>query len=93
LALPRQVISIPATLGLVFLIVKKGANVGVKALYFVIGILFVSILLFFKGKTDHSMTSEFSFLTAELRNRDSWHKREGCPLQPRTSKLSLKRRM
>ncbi len=70
--LPRQVISIPATIGLAFLIIKKGANVGVKALYFVIGILFISIVLFFMGKTDHAMTSEFSFFTAELRNRDSF---------------------
>ena len=29
--LPRQVISLPATIGLAFLIIKKGANVGVKA--------------------------------------------------------------
>lgn len=70
--MPRQVISIPATIGLAILIIKKGANVGVKALYFVIGILFVSILLFFLGKTEHSMSSEFSFLTAELRNRESF---------------------
>lgn len=70
--LPRQVISIPATIGLAILIIKKGANVGVKALYFVIGILFVSILMFFLGKTEHSMTSEFSFLTAELRNRENF---------------------
>ena len=72
LELPRQVISIPATLGLALLIVKKGANVGVKALYFVIGILFVSIVLFFLGKTEHRLTSEFSFLTAELRNGESF---------------------
>lgn len=70
--LPRQVISIPATIGLAFLIIKKGANVGVKALYFVIGILFISIALFFIGKTEHGLTSEFSFLTAELRNRESF---------------------
>ena len=70
--LPRQVISVPATIGLALLIIKKGANVGVKALYFVIGILFISITLFFLGKTDYSQTSDFSFLTAELRNRDSF---------------------
>ncbi len=70
--LPRQVISIPAMLGLAFLIVKKGANLGVKALYFVIGILFVSITLFFLGKTDHSLTSDFSLFSAEFRNMDSF---------------------
>ena len=70
--LPRQAISLPATIGLAILIIKKGANVGVKALYFVIGILAISITLFFLGKTDHSMTSGFSLMTAELRNRDSF---------------------
>ncbi len=48
--LPRQVISIPVMIGLAFLIIKKGANLGVKALYFVIGILAVSLVLFFLGK-------------------------------------------
>lgn len=69
---PRQVISIPAMIGLAILIVKKGANVGVKALYFVIGILFLSIVLFFLGKTDHSLTSEFSLFSAEFRNMDGF---------------------
>lgn len=70
--LPRQAISVPATFGLAILIIRKGANLGVKALYFVIGILFISILLFFLGKSEHGMTSEFSILTAELRNRESF---------------------
>ena len=70
--LPRQVISIPATIGLAFLIIKKGANVGVKALYFVIALLFISITLFFLGKTEYSMTSGFSLFSAEIRNRENF---------------------
>lgn len=66
--LPRQVISIPAMLGLGLLIIKKGANLGVKALYFVIAILFISILLFFLGKTSYNLENDFRFFSSELRN-------------------------
>ncbi len=70
--LPRQAISIPAMLGLALLIVKKGANLGVKALYFVIAILFVSITAFFVGSTDHAAVSSFSLFSAEFRNMNQF---------------------
>jgi amino acid transporter len=66
--LPRQVISIPMMLLLSLLILKKGANLGVKALYFVVALLAVSLVLFFMGTTSHSVTSEYSLGTAEFRN-------------------------
>jgi amino acid transporter len=47
--LPRQVISIPALGILAFIILRNGAGMGVKALYFVAGILFVALILFFMG--------------------------------------------
>ncbi|HUX58447.1 MAG TPA: amino acid permease [Bacteroidales bacterium] len=53
--LPRQVISLPVMVGLSFLILKKGANMGVKSLYVIVGILFISIVLFFLGKTDYGI--------------------------------------
>jgi amino acid transporter len=62
--LPRQVISIPAMIGLAVLILKKGASVGMKTLYVVVAILLVSLLLFFLGSTEHSQTETFSFLSA-----------------------------
>jgi amino acid transporter len=55
--LPRQAISIPVMLGLSFLILKKGASMGVKSLYVIVGILFISLLLFFVGSTDYSITN------------------------------------
>lgn len=70
--LPRQVISIPAMFLLSVLILKKGANLGVKALYFVIAILMVSLLLFFFGTTDYASVSEFSLMNADFRNTDSF---------------------
>ena len=45
--LPRQAISIPAMLLLGTLVLIKGANLGVKILYFVIAILFIALILFF----------------------------------------------
>jgi amino acid transporter len=48
--LPRQVISIPAMIGLAVLILTKGASLGVKTLYVVVVILILSLVLFFLGK-------------------------------------------
>ncbi len=58
--LPRQAISLPAMILLSFLILKKGANLGVKALYIVVTILLISLILFFLGKTGYSDTNEVS---------------------------------
>lgn len=66
--LPRQAISLPAMLGLAFLIIKKGANLGVKALYVVVGILLVSLVMFFLGNTGHADATTFDLSKAELRN-------------------------
>jgi len=49
IVLPRQVISIPATIILSLLIIFKGANIGLKALYAVVAILFISLICFFLG--------------------------------------------
>ncbi|MFC2097608.1 amino acid permease, partial [Bacteroidota bacterium] len=70
--LPRQVISLPAMAGLSFLILKKGADLGVKALYFIVGILFVSLIMFFIGKTDFAGSENVNFLSDSFRNMDSF---------------------
>ncbi|MCD4734986.1 MAG: amino acid permease, partial [Bacteroidales bacterium] len=51
--IPRQVISIPSLIFLAWLILKKGSSIGVKAIYFVVAILLLSLFLFFIGKTDY----------------------------------------
>ena len=56
--LPRQVISLPAMAILAGLILRKGANMGVKALYIVVAILFLSLFLFFIGKTEYASMVE-----------------------------------
>ncbi|NCB07739.1 MAG: amino acid permease, partial [Bacteroidia bacterium] len=66
--LPRQAISLPVMFLLAILIIKKGANLGVKALYFVVAILMVSLVFFFLGKPDHAETSVFNLANAQFRN-------------------------
>lgn len=70
--LPRQVISIPVMLLLSGLILKKGANLGVKALYFVVAILALSITLFFMGDTPYAQEYAFNLADAEMRNMDNF---------------------
>jgi len=72
LFLPRQVISIPAMFLLAMLIITKGANLGIKALYFVCAILGVSLVLFFMGSTEHAEISGFNLRVAEFRNMENF---------------------
>ena len=48
--LPRQFISLPAMGLLSWMILKRGAGMGVKMLYIVVMILFIALVLFFAGK-------------------------------------------
>ncbi len=66
--LPRQVISIPAMTLLAILIIIRGANVGVKALYIVAGILAISLVAFFFGSTAHAAANDYSLSMAQFRN-------------------------
>ena len=52
--LPRQVISLPAMALLSWMILKRGAGMGVMALYIIVGILFIALTLFFAGQTDYT---------------------------------------
>lgn len=70
--LPRQVISIPAMLALSVIILRKGANIGVKMLYFVVAILFISLAMFFAGKTEFGVSQNVSLFDLEARNFNSF---------------------
>lgn len=70
--LPRQVISIPVMLGLSWMILKKGADLGVKAQYGVIIVLALALILFFTGSTEYASESGFSLFNAEMRNMESF---------------------
>jgi len=66
--LPRQVVSLPAMALLAVLILRKGANMGVKTLYVVVAILFFSLVLFFIGKTPYAETAAAGITESPLRN-------------------------
>jgi len=70
--LPRQAISLPAMGILALLILKKGANMGVKALYFVVAILGFSLLMFFIGQTEYSETARAGITENPVRNFDDF---------------------
>ncbi len=72
--LPRQVISIPVMILLGIMILRKGANMGVKALYVVVAILFLSLLMFFLGKTDYQYVTGGRIPKEELRNMQDFFK-------------------
>ncbi|MEY8021615.1 hypothetical protein AB8P51_12340 [Muriicola sp. SD30] len=58
----NRVFSVPALLLLIWLMVSKGANLGVKALYVVVSILALSLILFFMGSTPYSEVFDNSLI-------------------------------
>ena len=70
--LPRQAISLPAMAILAVLILKRGANLGVKTLYVVVAILAVSLLMFFFGHTEYSETARAGITEQPVRNFDEF---------------------
>jgi len=70
--LPRQAISIPSMAILSILILKKGATLGVKALYIVVGILAIALILFFTGSTEYAETARAGISEKPIRNFDEF---------------------
>ena len=58
----NRLFSIPALILLIWLMVTKGADIGVKALYIVVAILAISLIFFFLGYTPFSETFQTSQL-------------------------------
>ncbi len=68
----RKAISLTAMTILATLILKKGANLGVKALYFVVAILGISLVMFFLGGTEYGEVANFTLKDASMRNMGSF---------------------
>lgn len=62
----NRLFTIPALLLLIWLMVTKGADLGMKALYIVVAILAVSLVLFFMGSTEFSEVFDSSQLIKSL---------------------------
>lgn len=72
LDLPRQAISLPIMGLLSLLILKKGANVGVKALYLVVIILAISLVLFFAGSPEVSHSARSGLASGNIIHSDKF---------------------
>ncbi len=64
----RRMVSVPSVLILIYIMLKRGANIGVKALYFVVAILAVSIVMFFLGNTGYSEVYPTNILSMKIGN-------------------------
>ena len=58
-------VSLPATGLLILLILKKGANIGVNALWVVVGVLAISLIFFFLGKGPSPISKPEIFATVK----------------------------
>jgi len=59
----KQTVGIPALFLLTFIMLTKGAGLGVKTLYYVVALLGMAMFSFFIGETEYSKTHEFEFST------------------------------
>lgn len=64
-----RMISIPAMIILFILIIRKGANIGVTALWIIVGVLGVSLAMFFLGHPTENVPSEIP-LVGKIPNPD-----------------------
>ncbi|MEZ4930830.1 MAG: hypothetical protein R2788_01705 [Saprospiraceae bacterium] len=58
----KQTVGIPALLGLTYIMLTKGADLGVKALYVVVFTLAISLIAFFAGQTEYSQTHDLAHI-------------------------------
>ncbi|MBU2885849.1 amino acid permease [Gilvimarinus agarilyticus] len=68
----KRMISVPAILLLSILMLTKGADLGMKALYGVVFTLFVSLVMFFMGSTDYQMQGESFDMLAHVTTNDDF---------------------
>lgn len=58
----KQTVGIPALLVLTYIMLTRGADLGVKALYIVVATLAISLVAFFLGSTEYAQTHELDLL-------------------------------
>jgi amino acid transporter len=67
-----RIISLPATVGLAALMLTRGANIGVRALWVVVGILALSLVVFFLGSPVEGTPVESVSLFSGLESPDAF---------------------
>ncbi len=85
----RQTIGIPGLLILTYIMLTKGADLGIKLLYTVVTILAISLIAFFLGQTKYNETHDFDPMETIA---EVWQKNEPIkifPLQRPDTKAEL----
>ena len=67
-----RVVSLPALLLLALVVIRKGADLGIKLLYGVVGILFLSLIFFFIGSGHLSNPGDYHNLIDTVKNPDNF---------------------
>ncbi|AZQ62102.1 amino acid permease [Flammeovirga pectinis] len=67
-------ITIPCTVGLIALVIYKGADLGIRTLYIVVGILFLSLISFFIGTTEFSQNLDKINWSGHIEGGDNFFK-------------------
>jgi len=68
----KRLISVPAMVCLTVVMLRWGAVLGIKLLYTVVGILFVSLAFFFAGQTQTDVSPSFQTLSETIAEPDSF---------------------
>lgn len=72
--LDKKIITLPALALLITLMLTKGADIGVKALYVVVAILGAALLAFFIGSPSNAPEFSMSLLNSKVEGNDSFFK-------------------
>ncbi len=69
----KRLVSIPIILILSGILIYRGSDLGMKALYVVVGILFISIAMFFYGQTGYRESLESFSFNSTISNPDNFY--------------------
>ena len=67
-----RLVSIPGVILLAVLVLSRGTKMSVKVLYFIVGILFLSLVMFFLGKTGYAPSGPMDLWTSRMSSPDSF---------------------
>jgi len=68
----KRIVSIPVILILSAILIFRGSDLGMKALYVVVGILFISIAMFFYGQTGYGESLDSFSFNSTISNPDNF---------------------
>jgi len=69
----KRIVSIPVILILSAILIFRGSDLGMKALYVVVGILFISIAMFFYGQTGYGESLDSFSFNSTISNPDNFY--------------------